>query len=143
MSESPIYYLVYASAATQLFSKAALLELLTKAREKNQRLGISGLLLYKDGDFIQLLEGPKAAVKALFNTIDHDPRHVGSMIMTEGERDERLFADWSMGFRNLADPEVQATPGYSRFMNSPRIAQRLADKPDECLQLLALFRPRY
>lgn len=143
MSESPIYYLVYASAATELFDKPTLLELLTKAREKNQRLGITGLLLYKDGDFIQLLEGPKAAVKALYSTIDSDPRHVGSMVMAEGERDERLFADWSMGFRDLADPDVQTLPGFSPFMNSPRIAQRLAGKPDECLQLLALFRPRF
>lgn len=143
MSDSPIYYLVYASAARKPFSKTDLIELLTQAREKNRRLGITGLLLYRDGDFIQLLEGPKDAVKALYDAIDRDPRHVGSMVMAEGEREERLFADWSMGFRDLADQEVQATPGYSPFMNSPRIAQRLAPQPDECLQLLALFRPRY
>lgn len=143
MSESPIYYLVYTSAATELFDKPALLELLTKARANNQQRGITGLLLYKDGDFIQLLEGPKAAVKALYTLIDSDPRHVGSTVMAEGERDQRLFADWSMGFRDLADPEVQALPGFSQFMNKPRVAKRLTDAPHECLQLLSLFSPRF
>ena len=48
--------------------------MLTEARERNQQLGVTGLLLYKDGDFIQLLEGDKATVKALFqDSIRKDP----------------------------------------------------------------------
>jgi hypothetical protein len=143
MSESPIHYLVYVSAATALLSKPALLELLTRARENNHRLGITGLLLYKDGDFIQLLEGPQAQVKALYEIIEADPRHTGAMVMLEGDRNERLFDDWSMGFRDLTDPEVQATPGFSHFMNTPLVAKSFANNPNDCLKLLSLFSPRY
>ena len=55
-----MHQLVYVSAATHAFTKSELLELLNKARANNQRLGITGLLLFKDGDFIQLLEGDKS-----------------------------------------------------------------------------------
>ncbi len=136
-----MYYIVYVSAATEPFSKPALLELLNKARQNNQRLDITGLLLYKDGDFIQLLEGERTAVEALFKTISTDPRHAGTIVLIEGETDKRLFTDWSMGFRDLSDPEVQKTPGFSQFMNKPLSAQGFADDPNGCLELLALFKP--
>lgn len=55
----PIYRLVYVRAASELFSKAELLALLAQSREKNKRLGVSGLLLYRDGYFIQLFEGDR------------------------------------------------------------------------------------
>ncbi len=136
-----MYYIVYVSAAAEPFSKSALLELLNKARDNNQRRNVTGLLLYKDGDFIQLLEGEQAAVKALFNTISADPRHRGTIIVVEGEADKRLFSDWSMGFRDLSDPAVAATPGFSQFMNKPLLAEGFADDPNGCLELLSLFRP--
>ena len=51
-----------------------------------------------------------------------------------------LFAGWSMGFRNLADPEVLALPGFSRFMNSALNADTFEDDPTGCMGLLNLFR---
>ncbi len=138
-----MYYIVYVSAAVQPFSKPELLALLKNAREKNQRLGITGLLLYKDGDFIQLLEGERAAVQALYSTICKDPRHAGTIVLVAGEANQRLFSDWSMGFRDLSDPEVQATPGFSQFMNQSWSAQRFVDDPNGCLELLALFKPQF
>ncbi len=137
----PIHQLVYVSAASQAFQKSELLELLTKAREKNRLMGVTGLLLYKEGDFIQLLEGEREAVRRLFETIQADPRHSGTIVLHEGEADQRLFADWSMGFRDLSDPAVQATPGFSSFMNTPLDAKALADDPNGCMELLAFFKP--
>ena len=54
-----------------------------------------------------------------------------------------LFTDWSMGFRDLTDPEVRAMPGFLPFMNTPLIAQSFADDPSGCLELLAVFKPFY
>ena len=120
MSDEKVFHLVYVSAATHPLDKADLLQMLKEARERNQQLGVTGLLLYKDGDFIQLLEGDKATVKALFqDSIRKDPRHRNIQVLIEDEAPKRLFADWSMGFRNLADPVVQMTPGFSQFMNTP------------------------
>ncbi len=74
MSDEKVFHLVYVSAATHPLDKADLLQMLKEARERNQQLGVTGLLLYKDGDFTQLLEGDKATVKALFqDSIRKDP----------------------------------------------------------------------
>jgi Sensors of blue-light using FAD len=138
-----MYRLVYCSAAKVPFSKSELLDLLSKARDKNQRLGITGMLLFKDGDFLQLLEGEREAVKLLFEQIEADPRHSGTLVIEEEESPERVFKDWSMGFRDLSDPEVRKLPGYSHYLNTPLVAESLARHPSAALQLLSMFKPTY
>lgn len=140
---NPIHRIVYVSSANGLFDKAALLDLLNKARDNNRRLGVTGILLYKDGDFIQLLEGERATVQALYRAIAGDPRHSGTILILEEDVSERIFSDWSMGFRDLSDPDVQSTPGYSQFMNSRQVAKGFGQDPAECLELLRLFKPRF
>lgn len=90
-----------------------------------------------------MLEGERTVVQALYQTIVKDPRHRGATMLLDGEADERMFSDWSMGFRDLSDPAVQATPGFSQFMNSRLVAERFADDPTGCLGLLALFKPKF
>ena len=134
-----MYRLLYLSAATELFSKAQLVDLLSKARLKNQDLGVTGILLYKDGDFLQLIEGERTAVERLYSKIKADPRHTEITVLLAQECTERLFSDWSMAFRDLTDPELKKTPGYSDFMNTPLMSQRFKDHPDDGLKLVALF----
>ncbi len=138
-----MYCLVYVSAATVPFGKNDLLELLSKARDKNKRLGITGMLLYKDGDFLQLLEGERMAVRGLFETIKADPRHSGTIVMLEEEIKDRAFEDWSMAFRDLSDSAVQSTPGFSQYMNTPLVAESFAKDPRSALQLLSILKPGY
>ena len=141
--QNSIYRVVYVSSEAGLFDKAALLDLLNKARENNHKLGVTGMLLYKDGDFIQLLEGERATVQALYRTIAGDPRHTGATLILEEETPERIFSDWSMGFRDLSDPDVQSTPGFSQFMNSRQVADGFGEDPAASLELLRLFQPRF
>lgn len=70
-----MFQLVYASTATKRFSPDELFELLPQYREKNARLRITGLLLYKLGAFMQLLEGNEDTVRSLYDTISEDPLH--------------------------------------------------------------------
>jgi hypothetical protein len=100
-------------------------------------------LLYKDGDFIQLIEGDKEAVKALFATISADPRHNQTFVLLEEETDRSLFNDWSMGFRDLSDPEVQSTLGFSQYMNTQLVAESFVDDPSGCLSLMEVFKPAF
>lgn len=95
-----IHELVYTSRATNYWvSRLALDELLTQARLKNQRLGITGVLLYENGEFVQLLEGEQQAVRDLYyGTIALDPRHRRTFVCWEQAKQERSFADWQMGF---------------------------------------------
>ena len=69
-----MYSLIYVSSAVQLMAGEELTQLLLQSRAKNVRLEITGLLLYKDGDFMQALEGAEDRVKLLFETIQRDSR---------------------------------------------------------------------
>jgi hypothetical protein len=132
--------LVYVSSAVKPFSTSELAELLAKAREKNTRFGITGMLLYQDGNFMQAIEGEEAAVRQLYATISQDVRHRGTIVLLEEQITKRQFGDWSMGFRNLTDKAVQELPGFSPFMNKPLMADHYRHDPTGCLRLLALFR---
>jgi hypothetical protein len=69
-------FIVYISAATYLMDENELKEILEVSRKNNQSSGITGLLLYHEGNFIQVLEGEKTAINALYDKITIDNRHV-------------------------------------------------------------------
>ena len=131
--------LVYVSSASIKFSRQDLIDLLRQSREKNGRLGITGMLLYKDGNFIQILEGREQEVRDLYRTISVDTRHHGVIELMEYEG-ERSFPDWSMGFRDLNDPDVHGLAGYTEFMNDPLDSGGLQANPDRAVRLLQIFR---
>src|SRR5687767_6279847 len=108
-----MFHLVYVSSAINLFNSDELKDLLEISRRNNSALDITGMLLYRDGNFIQALEGDEQAVRALFEKISRDPRHKGIVTLVQGETPEREFPDWSMGFRNLNDPDESKLAGYS------------------------------
>jgi hypothetical protein len=96
-----IYKLVYVSSALELMTDQALLELLEKSWKNNGRRGISGVLLYFEGSFLQVLEGEETEVEALFSRIAADRRHTGVLRLYSEYAEVREFPDWSMGFRKL------------------------------------------
>ncbi len=107
-----IYYLVYLSAATELYNDDNLAQILTVSRNNNTQNDITGILLYHEGSIIQVLEGDKQTVNALYNKILLDRRHKSVIKMTEGMAEERSFADWSMAFKPLTTEEWNACSGY-------------------------------
>ena len=138
-----MYFLVYASTATKLFSPGELLALLEGSRERNHKRGVTGMLLYKDGSFMQVIEGEKPVVEALFKKLSRDSRHHGILTLLKGHETERMFPDHSMGFRDLNSPEVHATPGYSEFLNTPLTSQEFSAQPDgptRAQKLLLVFK---
>ena len=139
---APLYRLLYVSSASHRMSAQELAELLQQSRRNNERLGITGMLLYKDGDFMQVIEGEEPAVRALYARIERDPRHGGSTVLLEEPAQTRLFGEWAMGFREARDAELRQLPGFSDFMNHPLAAAALGrlDDPSGCLELLLLFR---
>ncbi len=91
-------FIAYASRATEPFDHARLVELLTESRANNERDGITGMLVYADPDFIQILEGPDAAVRELLERIGGDPRHTDVRILLDERVSERKYSTWSMGY---------------------------------------------
>jgi hypothetical protein len=106
---------VYVSSAHKALDDEELLELLRVARLNNERHNITGMLLYRDGNFLQVLEGPAAEVDELIDTIKRDTRHHGVILMSRRGVQERQFAEWQMAFRNMSKSHM-AEGGYSPFL---------------------------
>ena len=79
-----VFQLVYASRAAQPFTDAELVELLTRSRQKNDRLDVTGMLLYHDGSFIQALEGNRESHKFTLTNAHKDMRYLASMADAAG-----------------------------------------------------------
>ncbi len=134
-----MFFLIYVSAAVTWFSSTELHALLASSRQHNQRAGITGLLLYKDGNFMQVLEGDEAAVRALHQRIAADLRHHGMVTIDSGTVAERQFGQWCMGFSRLDDGSQALPAGYSDFMHTALIDPALTGAPHHCWQMLRLF----
>lgn len=111
--------LVYVSLANQEMSDSHLQSMLKKAREKNARLNITGMLLYRDGFFMQALEGELTNIEDLFKTISNDPRHRDVLLIYKKPIKERGFPDWTMGFNKIDDESLEAIEGYTKFLKNP------------------------
>jgi hypothetical protein len=135
-----VYFLVYVSAAVTWFSESELRALLAGARFRNENSGITGMLLYKDGNFMQALEGPEATVRTLYKRIEGDRRHHGLLVLDSGVQQSRQFALWSMAFHDLSADRGEMPSGYSRFMDEPLNAPAFVQKPGRCHELLQMFR---
>jgi hypothetical protein len=135
-----MFFTVYVSSAIKPFSQTELLDLLAQSRDNNTSLGITGMLLYKDGNFMQVLEGEEETVQALIAKIAHDPRHRGMIILLRGPLEERQFPDWSMGFHDLNSAEVLSMPGYNEFLNTPLTGEEFSADPTRCQKLLLMFK---
>lgn len=131
--------LTYVSSSAGLISAEQLGAMLAAIRPKNEALGITGMLLYSDGNIIQTLEGPEDAVEETFRSIEEDPRHRGIIVVLREPVTERAFPDWSMGFRQLAGSDLGALPGYSSFLSQP-LAADLGAAAAPAYRLLEVFR---
>ena len=135
-----MYSLVYVSSATVTFSDDDLRALLDQSRRDNAAKQISGILLYKGGNFMQLLEGDVAHVKELYSKITLDRRHTGSLVLLRTHSDERMFPDWSMAFRDLNDKSVTSLPGFSPFLNTAFDSREFSENPSRAQALLQYFK---
>ncbi len=111
-SSQPLHRLVYQSSATVFLNESHLEPLLTKSRAWNTAHGLTGLLLYCDGELLQVLEGPADEVHAIFARIQHDARHTYVTTLADGPVAHRCFTEWSMGFRTVDSAHLASVAGY-------------------------------
>ncbi|WPL16344.1 putative membrane protein [Thiorhodovibrio winogradskyi] len=100
--------LVYISAATAPMSKRDLTELLQYCRQHNPQIGVTGMLFYGNGTFLQVLEGEERVIDELLDTIEQDPRHTGVHVIQRKAITKREYADWSMGFQQVSERALRA-----------------------------------
>ena len=127
-----VQQLIYSSAATVPFSESEIATLLLRARAKNGRLGVSGLLLHDSGSFLQVLEGDAEVVNALFATIALDKRHSRLVQLLNRHVAQRRFAEWKMGFVSVS-ALTQTIPGYSDYLQHRGESGKAADAAERVL----------
>ncbi len=126
-----MYELLYISVAPQGLSESELMNVLKEARVKNQKLGITGMLVYHKREIMQILEGEKDIVKELFQTIQADDRHTSVEVFYEGEIEARAFAEWSMAFKLLDDSALETIMlGYEDFSKGESPIHMLSESPN-------------
>jgi hypothetical protein len=135
-----MYSLTYASSAIRPYSIEELRSLLQISRTNNGRAGITGMLLYKGGNFMQVLEGEREAVLATMARITADPDHRGVLVLLSSACAQRTFGTWSMGFRDLDGTGTRTLPGYDEFLNTPLTDERFVRDPVACQKLLRIFK---
>jgi hypothetical protein len=133
-------YLLYVSEAAYPMETSDLLDILTVSRRNNLRDDITGLLLYKDRQFIQLLEGPKSNVIALHRRLMTDPRHTSVRTMLSGPLQERQFNNWAMAFYDLSKVDQRHIPGLSDFLQKPFDEHEFLKTPNRAYRFLLNFK---
>ena len=93
--------LLYASRAIDT-SPAAIDAILSQSRQFNPSSGITGILCYGGGIFLQAIEGGRAAISELYGHIQRDARHKDVELLQYEEITERRFAGWTMGAVNIS-----------------------------------------
>ncbi|PZE88894.1 BLUF domain-containing protein [Curtobacterium sp. MCBD17_008] len=122
--------LVYMSSATEHFDGPALDAVLERSRVRNTEDGLTGLLVHREGRFMQLLEGPHDAVISTYGRIVGDPRHDEVRLLVEETIHTRRFPEWSMAFSR--DTDVEPPEGFSDFLTGDTSAD--ASKARELLR---------
>jgi FAD-dependent sensor of blue light len=136
---SSMHFLIYTSTASSLMSDLELTDLLALCRDRNSQDELTGMLLYKDGSFMQVLEGEKAIVLRTFARIQKDTRHKDIFLLREREMESRNFNGWSMGFKSVKASDLRDKPGFSDLSEELFSSCAYSEKPHIALKLLKSF----
>jgi hypothetical protein len=128
------------SFANKSLTEKELESLLTEIRKKNAQQNVTGLLLYNDLNFIQVIEGTKKTIHKVFNSIEQDSRHTNVVKLLEEPIKKRAFPDWSMGYRKLSKEQSSSIPGFSNFLNGEDQENIIRGSTQQVMYLLDSFR---
>jgi hypothetical protein len=93
------YQLAYTSFSRLPLQETTLSDILEVSRRNNNRDEITGILMYQDMTFFQVLEGEQSAVENCYNKrINNDPRHGSLSLIWYGLAERRVFSDLAMGY---------------------------------------------
>jgi len=134
-----LMHIVYVSFSFKDLTEIDLENLLADIRKRNKLQKVTGLLLYNDGTFIQLIEGKTRIIKNLFEKIKNDKRHSDVVLLLDESIKKRAFPDWTMGYYKLNREQSGKIPGYSDFMHSKDSRKLIESTSYEAMKLLNSF----
>lgn len=118
----PLHEIVYMSLACDVMSPDDLGALLDDSRARNQAAGITGMMIYHEREFMQLLEGERSVIEALYERIEADPRHQQVYRLWQGPIATRNFDDWTMAFATLDDEALKQHTGFASLKDEGLVA---------------------
>ena len=107
--------ITYISSETRPMLQHDLDDILSRSRENNIEMGITGMLLYGNNTFIQILEGEERTVDSLLRKIRKDPRHTDFRLVAKKEIMQRQYSEWSMGFKNITRDDFGSIEGINNL----------------------------
>lgn len=128
--------IVYVSSATELLSSDAFQELLSVSRRNNAAVGIGGILLYWDGNFLQYIEGPDDQLDLLMSKVAQDPRHNGLIVLERENIESRAFPDWTMAFERMKGTD----DGQSDYLSDGLLRAAPESLSPTARRLIEIFR---
>lgn len=134
-----LIHLVYLSSLVDISLESEIPKILEASVRNNPVTGITGMLLYCDGNFIQVLEGEADAVLEVFDRICADSRHRDIFEVMREPIAEREFAQWSMGYNHIKDGVLRKFPKYVPLFKYRRDDPALAVSPGTAMELLRQF----
>lgn len=129
--------IVYRSRAAVRISDTDLFYLLVQARERNHRLGLSGVMVYDRGYFFQWIEGSELPLGKVWNSIRADPRHMEIVVLVDQEIPTRLFDGWNMQFAHRDRQHENIVEGF--VVAEPDLLDDLHLNVDKVPNILASF----
>lgn len=130
----------YLSKSVRDLAAGELLALLQQCQKNNSANGITGVLFYGNGTFLQALEGEAAAVEPLVEKISRDPRHSEVRILSRKTIETRQYGDWSMAFEAVTDAALRDIVGLKGVMAADFTPAMLATRHDVVDTLMERFR---
>ncbi|RYG57926.1 MAG: BLUF domain-containing protein [Alphaproteobacteria bacterium] len=130
-------HFIYASAAAQPFDREALQVLLRQAQTNNERCDLTGMLLYIEGSFLQVLEGDPGVVEEAYDKIARDARHTKVTKILAEPIAQRQFGSWTMGLGQVTKEDLRNEPGLNDFFGEGRTLDELDE--GRAKRLLAAF----
>jgi hypothetical protein len=131
--------LIYVSTLSQGIDEQEISSILEASHRRNEIDGVTGMLLYSQGNFLQVLEGEEPAVLATYARICQDRRHGEIVEIVREPAEVRDFPDWSMGFRNLSGAVAESLPEAARHFRFGFEDPEIRVKPGLALDLLRRF----
>lgn len=135
----PLIQLIYLSDAREGLVYRDFLTIMDEAALNNRALGVTGMLCHGSGQFLQVLEGERTAVNALYHHIVNDSRHTTCTLLAVNDVETRDFPDWSMRVVDWGDantpparvglpdfaPRAMSGAGAAAFLCELAAAERL------------------
>lgn len=131
--------LIYVSSLSDIKLEQDIGKILESSVRHNKENGITGMLLYANGNFLQVLEGEAEAVGESFTRICADPRHYDIIHLISGPIADRHFSQWSMGYQHLSENYLREFPKYAPFFKFHANDEAICAKSGIALELLRQF----